>query len=65
MMQAQPPRYNGHPQQTQSSPHSSYNNAEPADSDDGAQQSGDDDNDLDDHGDTVRNGKRKRPVSVS
>jgi len=64
MMQAQPPRYNGH-QQTHSSPQSSHNNADPGDSDDG-QQSGDDlDNDLDDHVDAVRTGKRKRPISVS
>jgi len=65
MMQAQPPRYNGR-QQTYSSPHSSHNNADPADSDDGGQQTGDDlDNDGDDQMDVVRNGKRKRPISVS
>ncbi|KAK0643943.1 fungal-specific transcription factor domain-containing protein [Cercophora newfieldiana] len=62
MMQAQPPRYNG----THSSPHSSRDNADNGDSDDGGQQSGDDmDNDLDEHGDVVRPGKRKRPISVS
>ncbi|KAK3682959.1 fungal-specific transcription factor domain-containing protein [Podospora appendiculata] len=62
-MQAQAaPRYNGH--QPHSSPHSSHNNADQADSDDG-QQSGDDlDNDDDQH-EVVRHGKRKRPISVS
>ena len=65
-MQAQPAaRFTGNPQ-GQSSPSSSHHNADPADSDDGAQQSGDDlDNDADDQHDTVRIGKRKRPISVS
>lgn len=62
MMQAQAARYNGH---QQSSPNPSHPKAEPPDSDDD-QQSGDDlDNDLDDHGETARNGKRKRPISIS
>ncbi|KAK0615126.1 fungal-specific transcription factor domain-containing protein [Bombardia bombarda] len=67
MMQTQAaPRYQvqGHHQQSQvqSSPQSSHN-ADQVESDD---QSGDDlENDLDDHHEVVRNGKRKRPISVS
>ncbi|KAM7205411.1 fungal-specific transcription factor [Naviculisporaceae sp. PSN 640] len=68
MMQAQAQaasRFNGqHHQPPQSSPQSSHN-PDNADSDD-AQQSGDDvENDLDDHHEAVRSGKRKRPISVS
>ncbi|KAK3395129.1 fungal-specific transcription factor domain-containing protein [Podospora didyma] len=71
MHHPQPPKYGGHHQQpqqyhpSQSSPHSSHHQADPGDSDDG-QLSGDDlDNDLDDHHDGMRGGKRKRPISVS
>lgn len=53
---------NGHPQQ--SSPRSSLHLTEPADSDDN--RSGDDgENDYDDHHESTRHGKRKRPISVS
>ncbi|KAK0732925.1 fungal-specific transcription factor domain-containing protein [Lasiosphaeria miniovina] len=63
-MQVHAPRYGGQPH-PQSSPQSSHNQGDPADSDDG-QLSGDDlDNDLDDHHDVGRSGKRKRPISVS
>ncbi|KAK5659121.1 hypothetical protein OQA88_1211 [Cercophora sp. LCS_1] len=62
-MQAQPARYNGH---QQSSPNLSHHHkTEPPDSDDDQQSVDDLDNDLDDHAETVRSGKRKRPISVS
>ncbi|KAK0708662.1 fungal-specific transcription factor domain-containing protein [Lasiosphaeris hirsuta] len=64
-MQAQPTRYSGH-QHAQSSPPSSHHKSEPGDqldSDDG--QSGDDLDNDDDQPETARNGKRKRPISVS
>jgi len=63
MMQAHSARYNGLPH-VHSPPHPSHLKPDP-DSDDGGQQSGDDDNDLDDQNDGVRSGKRKRPISVS
>ncbi|KAK0744682.1 fungal-specific transcription factor domain-containing protein [Apiosordaria backusii] len=48
----------------QSSPYSSHghHHPDPADSDDGGHQSGEDDHYLDDQGEGVRLGKRKRPV---
>ncbi|KAK4171506.1 putative transcription factor [Triangularia setosa] len=69
MQPVQASRYsNGQNSHAQSSPYSSHgghHHADPADSDDGGQQSGEDDHELDDHGEGVRLGKRKRPVSVS
>jgi hypothetical protein len=73
MMQHQPqPHQNNHanPQNGQrqhSSPRSSLHHTEPADSDDGGQAlSGDDgENDYDHHYESTRQGKRKRPISVS
>jgi hypothetical protein len=71
MMQHQPQLHqNNHHQNGQrqhSSPRSSLHHTEPADSDDGGQAlSGDDgENDYDDHQESTRHGKRKRPISVS
>ena len=67
-MQAQPSgSHNGtHPVLPRFAPQdtpSRNNSIDQADSDDG--QSADDDNDGDDLHDLVRNGKRKRPISVS
>ncbi|KAK4154076.1 fungal-specific transcription factor domain-containing protein [Chaetomidium leptoderma] len=74
-MQAQTPRYNGHP--VQSSPRSTHAHShshslshslslhDPADSDDGGQNSADDLDLDDDHHEVTRLGKRKRPISVS
>lgn len=67
--QPQPHQNNHHPNghRQHSSPRSSLHHTEPADSDDGGQGlSGDDgENDYDDHQESTRHGKRKRPISVS
>ncbi|KAK4119567.1 hypothetical protein N657DRAFT_684364 [Parathielavia appendiculata] len=75
-MQAQTPQYNGQghqplqtsPPSAPQHPHSQLLHPpqpDPADSDDGGQQSGDDIDNDDDHQEVTRLGKRKRPISVS
>lgn len=80
-MQAQAPRYNSHAlQSSPHSAHQNEHlhlpshahtqaqaqaHVDPADSDDGGQQSADDLDNDDDHHEVTRLGKRKRPISVS
>lgn len=69
MMQHQPQPHHQHEENGQgqhSSPRSSLHHAEQPDSDDGQMLSGEDgENDYDDHQESSRSGKRKRPISVS
>jgi len=74
MMQHQPQPHhsthanpqNGNGQQGQhTSPRSSLHHTEQADSDDAGHSGDDGENDYDDHNESTRQGKRKRPISVS
>lgn len=73
MMQHQPQSYqnsqvkpkNSQRQAQHLSPRSSLNHTEPPDSDDGGFSGDDGENDYDHHHESTRQGKRKRPISVS